>query len=172
MKQLDWSHTFHRIQWRNSKAEPIYSHCFRRELNCQVWDPQSLLRLQIVSYHKPPEATLPMLSEMVEALVGRVLVVSFNQILCVFRGERLKLSIFIINQPLESKLIVREREKNWFLVPYKILYLKLPSNYSLKHGSSSDWNHKNDYKNEKSAGLDEEICSFHVAECLLPPAVL
>ena len=28
------------------------------------------------------------------------------------------------------------------------------------------------YKNEKSAGLDEEICSFHAAECLIPPALL
>ena len=28
------------------------------------------------------------------------------------------------------------------------------------------------YKNEKSSGLDEELCSFHAAECLISPALL
>lgn len=28
------------------------------------------------------------------------------------------------------------------------------------------------YKDESSAGLNEEICSFHVVECLLPPVLL
>ena len=46
-----------------------------------------------------------MLSETVE-----VLVVSFDQILCVFRYEILELS-FLIKEPLESKLMVSERER-------------------------------------------------------------
>lgn len=57
--------------------------------------------------------------------------------------------------------------------------LKPHSNHNLKDEfSKSVFTHlteikkKNDYKNEKSAGLGEEICSFHVVECLLSPALL